>query len=406
MDKTKASEITVRVVAIIISFILWMYVNAVENPERQVEISGIPVKLVNIESLAQSGLVLMGNADDYTVKLTVKGRSQDVLKLKTQDFKLEANLGNGYRVKGINSILVELKDKPSDIEIPNQPVYISVELDELVVRNFPVNIKVEGTAKEGYANLQPTVKPEEVILKGAAKYMGSVNSVVANVDVKEAVADVQTSMPLQVLDKDGRSVPGIESTPRTVDIVVPVKKAKQVPITVKTVGSLPGGVFMLGTSAAPDKVSITGDDEVVNNIDSIETMPVSLEDIRSNTTKAVGLNLPAGAVLINKIDTVNVNIAVETTVTKDFNVQVNYNNLPGGLTADILTNTISVTVSGRESTINRVASGDMSATINLEDAPEEDGEYEYTPDITLPAGVDVVGINPPRVKVKITTKQG
>lgn len=406
MDKTKIRDITIRVFAVLISLILWMYVTTVQNPEIQTEIASIPVKLVNIEALSQAGLVMLGSPDAHTIKLSIKGRSKDVLQITPKDFTVEANLGNGYRVKGVNSILVELKEHPKDIEIPNQPIYISVELDELVQRNFPVAVKVEGGTQDGYATLPASVKPNEVILKGAAKYIGSVHSVVAKVDLKGSMEDIQTSMPVQILDKDGKSVPNIECIPNTVDIVVPVKKAREIPINVKTSGRLPDGVFLVDTAAIPDKVDITGDDRVVSALKSIDTAPVSLDGINSSTTRQVRLNLPPGVIMIDKIETVNVDIMVETTISKSFNVQVNYTNLPGGLTADLLTNTINVILSGQESVINRVIASDITAVIDLGSAQAEDGEYEFTPKLTFPEGLSLKDVVPPKIKVKITKKQG
>jgi len=407
MDKTKTREITVRVLAVAIALILWIYVTNEQNPEMQMEISSIPVKLVNVESLAQGGFVMLSDTNSYSIKLTIKGRGKDVLPLKPQDFKAEANLGGGYRVKGTNSILVELKDWPKNIEIPNQPVYISVELDELVQRNFPVNVQVQGVAKEGYSSLTPVVRPAEVILKGAAKYIGRVNSVVATVDIKDSYADFQTSMPVQILDKDGKAVPDIECTPKTVDISVPVKKAKEVLINIRRTGQLPAGVFLKGISVTPATVSITGDDRIVNGINSIDTVPVSLEGINANTIKSVGINLPTGVMLVgSNVQLVNVNIDVETTTSRTFNVPVSYTNLPGELTAELLTNNIDITLSGQESVLNKVAAGDLGAVINLKDTPVEDGEHEYTPKLTYPPGLDLKEIIPQKIKVKITKKQG
>lgn len=406
MDKTKTRDVTVRIFAVLISLILWLYVTSVQNPEITTDVPNIPVKLVNTEALQDAGLIMVDPRTEYSVKLSIKGRSKDVLQLKPQDFKAEANLGNGYRVKGVNSILVELKEYPKDIQIPNQPIYVSIELDELVQRNFPVNIQVEGGTLEGFASLPASVKPAEVILKGAAKYIGRVHSVVARVDMKDSSADIETSMPVQILDKDGKAVPDVECTPKTVDISVPVKKAQEIPINITTAGSLPPGVFLMGTSVNPAKVSITGDERLISQIKAIDTAPVSLEGINSSTTRSVRLNLPPGIIMLEKIETVDVNIVVETTISKVFNVQVNYTNLPGGLTADLLTNTISVTLSGQESVINKIIASDITAVIDLGTAPAEDGEYEYTPKLTFPDGLDIKEVDPPKIKVKITKKQG
>ena len=92
MDKSKTRDITLRILAVIISVILWLFVTSVQNPEIQTEISDIPVKIVNIEALSQAGLIMLGEPNDYSIRLSIKGRSKDVIAIKPQDFKVEANL--------------------------------------------------------------------------------------------------------------------------------------------------------------------------------------------------------------------------------------------------------------------------------------------------------------------------
>jgi YbbR domain-containing protein len=305
------------------------------------------------------------------------------------------------------TVLVEITDLPRDVQLPNQPLYISVELDELVVRNFPVTVQVKGKAANGYADLPASVKPTEVILKGAARYIGSINTVAAEVDIQDAYSDIDTSLPIQILDKSGKPIPEIESNPKTVDIHMPIRKAKEVPIVVKTSGKLPGGFYLVGTNAEPSTVTITGEDNVLKKIDSIDTMPVSLDGIKSSTTKAVKLNLPTGVMLDENEQSVNVYINVEGTVSKTFEVTVpgSYANKPAGLNAQLITNTINVTLSGQESAIGKITASDIIVQpIDLAGAAE--GESQYSVTLKVPAGVGIVEMNPQKVRVLITREQG
>ncbi|KPU46325.1 YbbR-like protein [Oxobacter pfennigii] len=406
MDKTKTRDITVRVFAVLIAFVLWIYVAADDNPEMSVEIPQIPVKLTNIETLQQQGLILIGNPNDYTIKIPVKGRSQDIRQIRAQDFIVEANLGIGSRFKGENNILVEIKDKPGGVQISNQSIYIKVELDELVEKSLPVTLSLQGNLKEGYARLNESIKPAQAIIRGAARYIGRVNSVVAKLDINDAVSDIQTSLPLQVLDKDGKVVGEVECIPRTVDVTVPIRKSKVVPINIRLTGRLPEGVFLIDTVSDPANVTITGEEDIVNSITAIDTAPINFDDINSSVTRQVNINIPEGAMVIENIQAVNVHVNVEKTINKTYNVPMEYFNLPGGLTADFLTNTITMTLSGRESIINRTAASDITAKLDLVGIPTEDGEYEFSPQLNFPEELVLREVNPQRVKVRITKEQG
>jgi YbbR domain-containing protein len=379
-----------------------MYVTSELNPIRNYDVVNIPVKIVNAEALGQLGLIMMKSED--TTKLTIKGRSKDVLAAKSTDFKAEADL-SGYRVKGNNSVLVNILDHPKNVEVPPQPIYITVELDELVEKAFPITVKPDINYKEGYIATTPAeYSPKEAILRGASRYIGSVNTVSASYSVKDVAADIKTSIPIQVLDKSGNSIKEIEVNPKAVDITLDVQRAKQVQVNLRQTGKLPSGVYMKSIAVTPDKITLIGDEGVINGIKSIDTEYVSLDDVTANVTKIVKLNLPPGVKTSDGSTSVSVDISVEGTISKAFNIPVNPVNLVSELNADLLTNTISVTLSGRESEINNLISANITAVVDLAGVVE--GEHDLTPKITAPQGFEIKDISPSKIKVKITRKQG
>lgn len=411
MDKNKKRDITVRIVSVFIAIILWTYVASVENPTITQDIANVPVKLLNADALSEMGFVLINSQDK--IEISVTGRKQDVMAVKPGDFAAQANFAGSYLVKGMNSIPVEITDVPKNIERPNQPLYISVELDELVENSVPVKVQVSGQPREGYSSLLPTVKPNAVVIKGASRYVSSVNSVVVKPDITDATSDVGVSLPVQLLDKSGKAIfnqsdpaAKIECTPNTVEVSIPIQRSKEVPINIVTTGKLPAGVYSRSMTVSPSKVTIVGSEAVVDGINVLDTDPISLDTITGNVTRQVNLKIPDGVTVSDNVQTVSVSIGVETTINRVYNVPVSYINRPDGLNADLITNTIAVTVSGQESLLDSLSSADFSAVIDLANAPVEDGEYEFDVKLTYPQSVTLVSGDQQKVKVKITNKQG
>ena len=62
-----------------------------ENPIRTVEVSKVPVQLLNANALSDQGIALVPNQNIY-VDLKVEGYSQDVYKLNKDEFLIQIDL--------------------------------------------------------------------------------------------------------------------------------------------------------------------------------------------------------------------------------------------------------------------------------------------------------------------------
>ena len=51
MDKIKNQNLMAKIICVLLSFGLWLYITNVENPARSYDIKNIPVELVNIDAV-------------------------------------------------------------------------------------------------------------------------------------------------------------------------------------------------------------------------------------------------------------------------------------------------------------------------------------------------------------------
>lgn len=97
MVKTKDSTLIVKLICLLLSFGLWLYISNVENPVRTYEIKNIPVELINEDYLTGSKFAIV-NKEQYTVDLKLEGPSSEVIKVKKEDFKVVADM-SAYALK-------------------------------------------------------------------------------------------------------------------------------------------------------------------------------------------------------------------------------------------------------------------------------------------------------------------
>ncbi|AND86078.1 hypothetical protein GTH52_13320 [Clostridium tyrobutyricum] len=414
--ETKISEnqILIKVCCVIASFVLWLYIFNVENPVRQRKIV-VPVKIVNKDVLAQSNFVQIDDKNS-SVALEIRGNASDVFSVKADDFKIECDLKSYVMKKGDNNIPAKVVKSPSDVSIANnQNLWISIKLDRLVKRMLPIKLLINGETKSGLFVSNPTVQIKQAQVSGASNYVYYADRITARYDIKNISKDTTVNVALQAEDSNGNVIKNVNITPKTVKVNIPVKNTKNVPVSIKTTGKPLGQTNIESILSSPDKVDISGDAGVISDIGSLDTEPIDLSNISSNTTVNAKLIIPDKVKLVNSNGYINVNINIndskntsdDKTVNqqnseKTFNSQIKANNLNGNYIADIENNNATIVVYGNSEIINNLTKDDINCFVNLKSAVE--GQKDAELNVNLPKGVTLVSKTPQTVKVTVRKK--
>lgn len=400
-EKNKKQQLIIRTCCIIASFTLWLYIFNVENPIKERKIL-VPVTIVNKDKLTQSKLVTVGSEQE-NVSLTIKGDASDVYLIKSEDFKLESNLGDYGVKKGENKIPVVIKKSPQNVKIVNsESLWITITLDDLKQKTVSVKVEVEGKVKEGFLAMKPILKTNEVEVNGPSDLIKYVSSALAKFDVKNSTKDVSTVLSLQPLDSSGNVIKGISMQPDSVQITVPIKKTKSIPINVKILGSLNNGSNIKSITPTPETVDIAGDENVISKISNINTENVDISKINNKDNIEAKLLIPQNVILVNNNGIVSLKANLDKSVQKDFNLDIQTKNLGTDYTATLDTNKVSLIVSGAESVINNLKPEDIGCYVDLNSLKE--GEQTVTISANLPSEISKISQNPSNVKVIIKKK--
>lgn len=402
-EKSKRQQVIIKVCCVIASFVLWLYIFNVENPVRERKLV-VPVQMINKDILAQSKLVPVGE-ENVNITLDIKGNASDIYSVKPDDFKLESDLSAYVVKKGENKIPVQIKKSPGSIKIVNsENLWVSINLDEIIQKTVSVKVVVEGKAKEGFYAEQPRIRTENVEIDGSREAVNSVNRVVATCNIKDASKEINITVPLRAEDSSGNIVKNISVKPDSMQVTVPIKNIKSVPISVKTQGDLENGGILKSVVSSPEKIDISGEESVLASIDSLDTEIVDLSKLGEADTVETKVVVPKGVTLINSNGIVKAKINSDKGIEKTLNLDIKTINVGNNYNITMDTDKANVTISGLESTINNLKVEDLNCFVDLNNLVE--GQYDVPVTINLPNGVSKVSQQPTSIKVTIKKTTG
>lgn len=385
MDKgSKKQSLIVKLICLLLSFGLWLYISNVENPVRSYELKNIPVELINVDTLKDSKFAIASN-QEFKVDLKLQGSSSDVLKAKREDFKIVADM-SAYALKsGDNTIPVQIVSYPENINIKNNGFLgIKIKLEELVKKEMLITSKVSIGYKANVYEKEKTITPSKVIISGAKSVVEKVNEAVIEGQIKDIEKNTQIAYDIKFLDASGNEVKDIEADHDKAQLNITIINGKSVPINLKTIGTLQQGFYFDGFELNKSYINIVGNIEIIEKIEAIDTKPVDISGFKADSEVSVILNVPEGVTIKDEKDDIKAKIKIrkDENITKNIICNVNYINLDQSLVLESSTETVNVSLLGTQSELDKITKDDIHVTMDLSNVIDE-GTFDYKPIVTL-----------------------
>jgi YbbR domain-containing protein len=404
MAHKSKQEITAIIASVLLAFVMWIYAMTDKNPMEHKTVENIPVQLINTEALEQYSLALTPE-QNFIVNLEIRCKALDVgVAVDPANYSIVADLNSAdFLKKGENNIRVEIIEKPNGIQVENPtgvPIDIKVKLEKLETKSVGVNINLIGSVKEGFGYLNPITKPTQVVVSGPESIVNSVNSITGQIDINDKSNDVNESIVIKPVDKEGKEIKYVSLASQTVDVSVPVKPAKEVSVVVKTIGNIGENKILKKINQSTDKVIIVGDRKYLDKVKEIETVPYDISKVTATHTDTLSLNLPEGIEIFHGMSTLNVEFVVENIIEKTVKIPINIVNSREGYSYSTSVPDVNITLQGAESIINSLDTSSISAIVDVNSI--DVGQHSLELKINIPNGLSIVKTIPDKVSVTIT----
>lgn len=348
IKKMILNNLWIKILALILSIILWILINSINDPIKYMTITNVQVKLVNTSMITDQGEVytVLDNTDVVPV-VTVKARRSVIEELEKDDIYATANIEN---LTSVNTVEIEYYSSKynSDIDdIDGSIENVLLSIEPKMTDIFTLEATTSGEVAEGYELDNVSLEQNQVRVSGPESVVSSIVRAEANVEIEDATEGISTYADIKLYDADGNEVDTDSLTMNItqVKVTVTIMPLKTVPIEVQTSGTPAEGYVANGVvSIDPESVTLAGRSTALENLDSIVISgdAVNIDQQTSSLQTSVDLidYLPDG-VTLGETDfdgTVSITIGIEKAETAEFEVgidDIDLENIPTGYKAKI-----------------------------------------------------------------------
>lgn len=390
------------IISFIVAVALWMYVVGEMDPVTTRSISGVPVQYTNEQALEDNGMAVKSDGPD---KLTVRIRGKRSVVSRVSAADLNASVDLSQAGVGENSLKISV-ELPSNVELSSQSVNrAKIQVEKLVKKMKTVRISYLGDFSDGEEPTTLDVDPEQVSVSGASSEVNSVSYVKASVNrgtmtSSRSVAEAK----LTPVDESGREVKNVKLSDDTARVTSALYQTKTVPLKVPVTDHSTDGLKR--TWEAPATVTIKGPSEILKNVSKIRSETIDVSAVKESSDLTIQPKLPDGVKLAADSGALKLSVKVaesDPSKEKSFTFRpsdITVNGTPDGTEATILTESVTVTVTGTSDELKNISKKDITLSIALGDL---DLGNHYVP-ITVKCGEESSSIttDPEEISVKIS----
>lgn len=392
-------DITIKIVSVLIAVLLWLFISNSTNPFVPKTFTNIPVKIENESYLDQNGYIIK-NKYRTSIDITIRGRQEVIDKVRTSDFEASLDFS---QIKSVDTKTLTITGPvctQKDVTIVSvNPPAIDVQLARNKSGTFPVDLKTNITMKPGYKLIKTSMTPDSYPIVAEESIIDSVDTIRANLDIKDLDRDTTQTVVCKVYNKQGKEITSLSAG---LNVNVKLEVAKEVPVSLVTRGRLATDHVETLRVIDPVKVLVSGPADALEKLTDIKTEQVDIDKVSGNFTTTAQLVLPEGMKLVNSPKEITVNISVEKLVVRDIELTSNDISILNGLNDasmnyEIKTEKLIIKIKGRQPDVDAVMLANLKPGVDVFGLAE--GTYKLPLNISLPPQVTLMSQGSVEVKV-------
>lgn len=406
------NNIGLKFLAVLIALVLWLAIVNVNDPEKTITVSNIPISVTNESAITSRDMVYNVKSEQY-LNITVSGKRSIVSNLSAEDFRATASL---KELSKVNSIPVDVTTKNASlgrkITIVKQSAQtILVDVENVEEKDF-TDLVVEYTGKvaDGYVAGLSSMSTDEVTVKAPTSIIDKIKKVAVRCSLDGTNTNISKKCPVILYDKNDKEIKSdeIELSDKKIRVNVNVLRAKQVPISTinkDELGKPADGYVVDDVILSSDSITVYGSEESLDSIESLDIQDdIDVSDAKGDVTQNIDVTgkLPKG-LSVSGESTITVKVLIKKLITRTFEYdasEVSLNDLSSDLDVQLVTKKVKVTLHGEEEVISQLTKDDMAISADLGKVKE--GTTTVHVDVAVPDNTTLM--NNVTIKIKAKAK--
>lgn len=391
-------------IAFALALAVWVSAVTAADPD-EVRPYPQPVKL---EIIGQDpGLVIVGTLPGQ-VTITLRAPLSTWNELTSSEGQVRAILDLSGLGAGEHKVSIQPQVKVRPVRVVSvSPDTLDLTLEPLATKAIPIQLGVRGEPAIGYQAGTAKLNPEQIVISGPQSLIERVARIQADLSIAGVRQDIQSALPLHVLDSNGQVINELVINPNTVQVSLPITQQggyRDIAVKVAVRGQVAGGYRLTNISVFPPVLTVYSENPaIVNDLPGfVETEPLNLNGESQNIDTRLKLTLPTGVTVVGE-QTVHVQVgiaAIEGSLSLS-GIPVEVIGLAPGLEAQISPGTVDVILTGPLPVLDKLTPGDVRFVVDLTGL--ESGTHQATPQPQiLITDIRVQSLNPGTIEVVIS----
>ncbi|WP_195948335.1 YbbR-like domain-containing protein [Paraclostridium bifermentans] len=364
----------IKLISLLSALVLWLYVMTVEDPVETRTFSDIPVTITNMSVLEERGLTIYPK-EELLADISIRANLSSLRPINRDNIYIYGRLDDPKEGKNVVYLQANLPERVNKYDI--KPNVITLDLEKVVNEKRSISVDVEGEPKTNIDNIDTNKKTVDV--SGPRTLVNKVTSIKATLDASDKYKDFSTKLKLVPVDANGDEVKGVKLDDNFVVATVKFLQEKVVPVKLVFDDSVSNQSNLENYSINPKDVTIEGKKEAIDNINGINTKPITTSDLKSNNSIDVALDIPKDVKIKNNISSIKLNI--NKNITSEFlisksDIEIVSKESETGKEVDLskIPENIKITVSYSDE-IKDLSQKDIQLYIDMADTSQGEGKY-------------------------------